>query len=74
MYAALGPAPKGDFPPGVWELDLIHSLPPNADSTLGFMPMIAGGIRDMHAAIPEGVYKVPPAEDESEASEQLRQI
>ena len=58
VYAALGPAPKGDFPPGVWELDLIHSLPPNADSTLGFMPMIAGGIRDMHAAIPEGVYKV----------------
>jgi hypothetical protein len=53
-YAALAPAPTGDFAPGVWELDLIHSLPPNADTTLGFMPMLAKG----HVALPEGVYKI----------------
>merc|ERR1719482_693901 len=44
MYAALEPGPTGDFAPGAWELDLIHSLPPNADATLGFMPLLAGGL------------------------------
>merc|ERR1719482_468299 len=61
MYAALEPGPTGDFAPGAWELDLIHSLPPNADATLGFMPLLAGGLAGKHEAIPEGVYKVVDA-------------
>jgi hypothetical protein len=53
-FATLKMPPKGEYAEGEWELDLIHSLPPNADSTLGYMGMPPAGVE----MIPEGVYTI----------------
>lgn len=53
-FATLKLPQKGEYVEGDWELDLIHSLPPNADASLGYMGLPPAGVEK----IPEGVYAI----------------